>query len=464
LAGWRIEVDLNSDGSVEHAALTDANGDYAFDDVGLGDLKGARTFSIREVPQDGFVQTFPLDSEPIPFFSDLIAVIDFGNFKVMEIGGKKFEDKNGNGAQDTGEPALAGWRIELDLHGDGTADDFRITDESGNYVFKDVGPGDFDKQRLIKVREVLQSDWMRTFPESDPTISIRSGLSASADFGNFHMPDACGRKFNDVNANGAKDAGEPGLKGWTIELVEPGDNIRKTVTQDDGSFFFENLLPGAHQVREVAQAGWSQTFPAKGAAHSLTSESGKDILNLDFGNYAPPGESILCGVVYHDLDGDGTRDAGEPGLGGWSMELISGVDIIQTTRSLGSGSYCFAKVRPGVYKIREILPPGWEQTFPADSGIHEVVAISDQNRDDLHFGIFRPVAHVVSDGSCGGYLPCHTAIGYAIGAALEGAVIRVAGGTYDENVIIGRQVTLELCWDPDFTTLDQSSAVVLTGP
>jgi CSLREA domain-containing protein len=53
-------------------------------------------------------------------------------------------------------------------------------------------------------------------------------------------PGIHGRKFDDLNANGVRDPGEPGLDGWTLELVNPasGEVVASTVTASidlDGS-------------------------------------------------------------------------------------------------------------------------------------------------------------------------------------------------------------------------------------
>ena len=46
--------------------------------------------------------------------------VDFGNFELISISGVKFNDLNGDGDQDSGEPVLPGWTIELDVNADGT--------------------------------------------------------------------------------------------------------------------------------------------------------------------------------------------------------------------------------------------------------------------------------------------------------------------------------------------------------
>src|SRR3989338_11070199 len=69
--------------------------------------------------------------------------ISFGNFKMVEISGYKYEDKNNDGYLDEGEGPLAGWIIELTkLTGTSTTTS-TTTDAKGFYRFMDVVPGDY---------------------------------------------------------------------------------------------------------------------------------------------------------------------------------------------------------------------------------------------------------------------------------------------------------------------------------
>lgn len=73
-----------------------------------------------------------------------------------------------------------------------------------------------------------------------------------------------GSKWNDDNANGVRDAGEPGLAGWTI-YVDSNQNGQldageaSAVTAADGSYTISGLAAGTHLVSEVKQAGWEPT-------------------------------------------------------------------------------------------------------------------------------------------------------------------------------------------------------------
>ena len=71
-----------------------------------------------------------------------------------------------------------------------------------------------------------------------------------------------GTKFNDLNANGTRDSGEPGLAGWTINLYKDTGTIgsydgetcsRFDVTDADGSYSFDGpAISGNYIVCEVA--------------------------------------------------------------------------------------------------------------------------------------------------------------------------------------------------------------------
>ena len=72
-----------------------------------------------------------------------------------------------------------------------------------------------------------------------------------------------GTVYNDLNGNGVNDPGDPGLQGWTVNLLDSSGNIVATTTSAaDGTYSFANLFgPGAYTIEEINQAGWYQTEP-----------------------------------------------------------------------------------------------------------------------------------------------------------------------------------------------------------
>src|SRR5690606_30858140 len=51
-------------------------------------------------------------------------------------------------------------------------------------------------------------------------------------------------KFEDLNGNGVRDAGEPGVPGWTFRLVNPQGNGSVVVTGPDGTVTIPSVPAG----------------------------------------------------------------------------------------------------------------------------------------------------------------------------------------------------------------------------
>ncbi|MGB7001330.1 MAG: SdrD B-like domain-containing protein, partial [Halobacteriota archaeon] len=193
----------------------------------------------------------------------------------------KFNDLNGNGVKDPGEPGLPGWTIYNDSNNNGVFDPGELnvtTGAGGAYSFDNLEPGTY------KICEVVKDGWAQTSTPICYDITLTDTSSTGNDFGNRGALSISGIKFNDLNGNGVKDPGEPGLSGWTINLEQPaGTVIKSTTTAADGSYTFTYLDPGTYTVSEELQPGWAQTCPAAPGTYSviLTDTSATD---KDFGN------------------------------------------------------------------------------------------------------------------------------------------------------------------------------------
>lgn len=112
-----------------------------------------------------------------------------------------------------------------------------------------------------------------------------------------------GQKWNDLDGDGVRDAGEPILANWPISIAPGGS----TTTDSNGYYYFQGLSAGAHTVSEGSQAGWVQTFPT-GGVHNVNLGLNSATGNLDFGNTFRPcgeitGESIVCVPDEHGWSG-----------------------------------------------------------------------------------------------------------------------------------------------------------------
>ncbi|MCG3155928.1 MAG: hypothetical protein DKINENOH_02536 [bacterium] len=97
-----------------------------------------------------------------------------------------------------------------------------------------------------------------------------------------------------------------------------------------------------------------------------------------------PQRGEIHGTVWHDLDGDGARDANEAGLAGWRVYLAGArQDSVPTDLS---GSYSFRKLDPGGYSIAVKVLPGWSKTVPP--GMHVLHLTLGQSAHDVDFGLW----------------------------------------------------------------------------
>lgn len=76
------------------------------------------------------------------------------------------------------------------------------------------------------------------------------------------------------------------------------------------------------------------------------------------------GTVSISGVVWHDLDGDGVREAGEPGIANQWLALN---EDQQSTRTDAQGRYSFANLAPGSYIVQSVDRLGFDQVWSINS-------------------------------------------------------------------------------------------------
>lgn len=296
-------------------------------------------------------------------FSTLVREVPTG-FK----GGVKYHDLNGNGERDDGEPGLEGWTIELWQNGAKIAE--TTTDADGAYLFADLLPGDYT------AKEVCPEGWIQSEPA--PTGGCGSGVYDFAvfpgqlehpgnDFGNYLPASKSGAKFNDLNANGVWDAGEPGLEGWTIVIEGSSGFSDSTTTGPDGAYAFAGLRPGNYLVREVQQAGWTQSYPAPDPDDGnqfwfFSLESGENHTGNDFGNY----ESVsVTACKVEDVDSDPATTADRLPVAGWIVKLSQDGVVVDAQPTGTDGCYTWDGLIPGPsYDVEEDVPDDWYAWTP----------------------------------------------------------------------------------------------------
>ena len=201
------------------------------------------------------------------------------------IKGVIFDDLNGNGVRETGEPGLANQTIYLDVNFDGTFNKNEPSVKSGadgSYTFAARPNG------IQRVRYDPPTGRRLTAPSAIfRDVPVANNTTSNVNFGSTTNAVAVGYVFSDTNGNGRKDVGELGLAGWTVFLDrnnnnKPDSNEKVRVTNSAGYFRFTNLPAGTYTLKIVQQAGFVRTNPLNGL-FKFTLASGKSISNRNFG-------------------------------------------------------------------------------------------------------------------------------------------------------------------------------------
>lgn len=80
-----------------------------------------------------------------------------------------------------------------------------------------------------------------------------------------------------------------------------------------------------------------------------------------------PGIHQVHGIVFEDMDGNGSRDpfAGEMGLMGWSVELLNSLgQVLATASTDDAGNFVFTALPNGSYSACMSMQSGYVQTAP----------------------------------------------------------------------------------------------------
>jgi hypothetical protein len=142
--------------------------------------------------------------------------------------------------------------------------------------------------------------------------------------------------WNDCNGNGIQDPGEEGLANVSIQLLDAmGNFVKAVVTDADGMYIIENIIPGDYYVKMIIPSDFEITFPSEGTDNTIDS---------DFTNFFGPGTTNLINIapasceitafdgglykcvpigdlVWYDNDEDDIYDETENGINGLKVNL-----------------------------------------------------------------------------------------------------------------------------------------------
>ena len=424
IAGVTIRLVNATTNAIIATTTTDAAGKYIFNDVPAGDYK------VDFVTPAGYTITTKLnsnvtasgtDSDVDPVTSrtatftlaagQRITTVDAGFWLTTspgtsKIGDRVWLDANQNGVQDAGEANVQGMTVVL-YDAANTAIKLAVTDANGNYLFTDLAAGNytvgfsnvpagftFTTQGLGTAATGSDANPVTGKTGTialaagqtnlDVDAGIRSVLAGTASIGN--------RVWNDLNNNGLQDAGEPGIQGVTVELLDGAGNpidsdpatagVQPTIrlTNALGEYLFTGLIAGDYKVRfSTLPAGYNASPKAAGTNRDIDSDgntiaagtsttdvisvaSGEERLDIDFGLNNPTAPLGQIGdYVWFDSNNNGVQDATEQGVPGVTVSLLNASNtIIATTVTDANGNYRFVNLADATYSVKfSNLPAGF---------------------------------------------------------------------------------------------------------
>ena len=139
-----------------------------------------------------------------------------------------------------------------------------------------------------------------------------SGSTAAAITQTVNVPPPAtlsGVVYNDLSGDGVLQSGDPGLSGWTVQLLDSSNNVVATTATDaGGDYSFTNVYPGSYTVAVTGQAGYLPTVPASQTL-AVTAPFGQTLTGEDLGEFQTV---MIGGEVFDDLSDSGTSEGGRP--------------------------------------------------------------------------------------------------------------------------------------------------------
>ncbi len=402
LAGQTVYLDLNLNGTLdatEPARVTDATGSYAFSNLRAG------IYQVNELLPTGMVNAVDHpNSITASLVGDGQTIVDFYNLtpRAGSISGKLWNDQDGNGLQAVTEAALSGWQVYLDANNNGLMDSGEtsvMTAAGGTYQFTGVAYGN------VTTRVAMQPNWIGTQPTAaaQSFVLLNGQDRTGVQFGvRERVGNIQGTIWNDDNGDRVRGATESGLAGWNVFLDLNSDGLRgstepSVVTDVNGAYVFQRVPVGTYRVVEEMQTGWI-TAIGKPSSVNLTVGIGSSV-TADFYNLIPQLGSI-SGVVFSDVDSNGSRSADELGLAGWTVYIDANANnALDPSESFAVsdllGQYQLTGVSYGNHTVRQINQAGYTPTTFA-SGATSFLQLNGEQHSGLSFGNHEATEYSIS--------------------------------------------------------------------
>ncbi len=324
-------------------------------------------FILVVVPPTGFQGTTPMLRMAAGRAGQRVTV-NFGFQEVATVGGSVFVDTDGDGLRGAQEAGLAG--VTVRLSGDGKPL-LAVTGADGGFLFSGLVPGNYE------IEEEDLAGYAST-TVNRRNINVSRGGAAAVVFGDLPVQSISGAVFLDTNGNSIRDPEEEGASGIVVQLSlagqssESAEPLREQLTDRAGVFRFESVPVGDYIVRQILPGDYTVLSSSAVALASRRSQGDGKLppetaraVRLDDGAAAAVRFGILqrgqvSGVVFEDLDGDGSQTTHERGLGGVRIDArdaISGEPVAAVVTG-PDGRYGLALASGRDLRLSQSATPG----------------------------------------------------------------------------------------------------------
>lgn len=411
-----VEVTLKDQwGTPVDVTITDVNGRYLFSGV-----KAGPGYYVEVTPStllSGLTQSFPgTNNRSITFtLSDGQSYTDADlGYKptsgTATFGDLVWVDANNNLVRDAGEIGIGGVTVQLylDTNGNGVVDGVEAavatttTASDGSYLFFRVLTVQDAEDYIVNVAtaQTPLSGYTATTATSRSYSDVHGGSAyLNADFGfrgigvtTYTLQD---RVWFDTDGDGVFDAGETGIAGVTMELLNASlQVIGTTTTAADGTFTFSGLAGGnADYTTRISDTSGVLVNYYGTTSHAQARQRAIDNLAGSIGWSSPPGSPVpLDGVapsygflasrsigdtIFYDIGNFGTQDPGENGIAGVVVSLYRDPNgngliddscapaascLVGTVTTDANGKYLFSGLSNAYYVVSVPIPTGYNFT------------------------------------------------------------------------------------------------------
>ncbi len=316
---------------------------------------------------------------------------DAGLVRFATTGNFVWNDKNGNGVQDSGEEGLSGVKVTIYNATSHLPVKNTITDVSGNYLFKGLYPGNyylkFDTPAGWNNSKPNAAD---DFKDNDVDNSNGPGTTATTylsagesdlswDAAYFICLTISGVVWNDLDKDGIYDLEEKGINGLNVEIVDAitGRVVTKMLTDiqpgtssKDGYYKSDCLEPGNYYVHFERPGDLGASPPYQGSnpdkdcdithangintTRTIALMAGLSVSGIGGGFQT---KSMVGDKVWIDQNFNGIQDLNEKPLSGVKVEAYNyqGVKVSESESGV-DGKFMLDGMTQGSYYIKFELP------------------------------------------------------------------------------------------------------------